>query len=163
MVASVRVEFTEGVYSLDFNHWMIGCLMFSLCPFLWKSAFKGRTLLVRLDCGVLWKMIGLVNVTWFWHLEKLSLFKKTLLTSRTGMELNKGRIPGKMEFLGPIAPFLQTPTTLTNFKPRIRLGPSFTSHQLWCTELLEDMEESISIRDLESRSLTQSRMEISLY
>lgn len=103
-----------------------------------------------------WRCLFLIR---FAISEKCELW---IFVSHIGMVLNKGRTHGKMECWGPIAPFLQTQTTLISFKPRIKLEPSHTSHQLHCTELLEDMEDSMSMRDLGSRFLSQTLMEISL-
>ncbi|KAJ0040817.1 hypothetical protein Pint_28125 [Pistacia integerrima] len=69
-----------------------------------------------------------------------------LYRSDKRMVLNKGRTHGKMEYWEPIVPSPQTQTTPISFKPRIRLEPTRISLQLLCTELLEDMEDSMSIR-----------------
>lgn len=79
------------------------------------------------------------------------------------MVLNKGRTHGKMEYWVPIALSLQTRTTLTSFKPRTRQGPTHISPQLYCTKLLEGLEDSMYMRDLRYQSLFRILTEISLY
>lgn len=51
------------------------------------------------------------------------------LVEMLGMELNKGRTHGKMEYWVPIAQSPQNQTTHTSFKQRIRLEPSPTFRQ----------------------------------
>lgn len=85
-----------------------------------------------------------------------------LVLRQAGMVLNKGRTRGKMECWVPTVLSLQTLITLTSFKLRIRLGRSHISHQLYCTKLLEGLEDLMCMRDLWYQSLFQILMEISL-
>jgi len=63
----------------------------------------------------------------------------------------------------PTALFLQTQITHTSFRPRIRLEPTHTFHQLHCIKQLEGLEDSMSTIDLSSQFLIPTLMEISLY
>jgi len=85
-----------------------------------------------------------------------------LVLRQAGMVINRGRTHGKMEYWVPTALSLQTLTTLTSFKLRIRLGRSHISHQLYCTKPLEGLEDLMCMRDLRFQSLFQILMEISL-
>jgi len=79
------------------------------------------------------------------------------------MASNKGKTHGKMGCWELTALFLQTQITHTSFRPRIRLEPSHTFHQLHCIKQLEGLEDSMSTTDLSSQFLIRTLMEISLY
>ena len=79
------------------------------------------------------------------------------------MASNKGKTHGKMGSWELTALFLQTQITHTSFRPRIRLEPTHTFHQLHCIKQLGGLEDSMSTIDLSSQCLIRTLMVTSLY
>lgn len=77
------------------------------------------------------------------------------------MGSSRERILGKTAFWELIVPSLQTPTTHTNSKPRIKSEATHTSPQLWCTELLEALELLTSTQDPSLQSPIPNLLETS--